>query len=380
MKRKNILLIAVAVVLALLPLAGCEKDDIIQPQAAPISDFRNIRVVDLQVTDDADLDGDLDVAGDATISGTTPLLTIGDAGAEDAAVVFDGNAQDFYIGLDDSADDLVIGKGSALGTTQAIAIDENLVTSFGVAGTGVDVYFQSGTSGDHLFWDASDEVLNVIGTNGQTALNVSDGNVVVADTLDVNGAVDMDGTGFDVAISAGWYIEGATEGILTTTGAGEDVVIEAAAGRVVVKGDEAVATGVYLDADDAAGTGATVAVGATGGFNVSGGVSSLLGGVTVSGWSAWTPATAITVTQGMTTFTPTGTFQPIGAAGAVSFTGIGGKAAGRLLLLYNEDNVTITITDTTTTMLTGNRALSQYDSLLLYCDGTNWIEIALGNP
>ena len=58
------------------------------------------------------------------IVGTTPTLTIGDAGAEDAKIVFDGNAQDFHIGLDDSADDLVIGLGSALGTTSHIVMNE----------------------------------------------------------------------------------------------------------------------------------------------------------------------------------------------------------------------------------------------------------------
>jgi len=63
--------------------------------------------------------------GALTLSGTTPTLTIGDAGAEDAKIVFDGNAQDFHIGLDDSADDLVIGLGSALGTTTHMSFDEN---------------------------------------------------------------------------------------------------------------------------------------------------------------------------------------------------------------------------------------------------------------
>jgi hypothetical protein len=43
-----------------------------------------------------------------TLKGTTPTLTIGDAGAEDTKIVFDGNAQDFYIGLDDSADDFIL--------------------------------------------------------------------------------------------------------------------------------------------------------------------------------------------------------------------------------------------------------------------------------
>ena len=58
-----------------------------------------------------------------TLGGTTPTLTIGDAGAEDTKIVFDGNAEDFHIGLDDSADDLVIGLGSALGTTTHMAFD-----------------------------------------------------------------------------------------------------------------------------------------------------------------------------------------------------------------------------------------------------------------
>ena len=64
------------------------------------------------------------VADTFTINGSTPTLTIGDAGAEDTKIVFDGNAQDFHIGLDDSADDLVIGLGSTLGTTSHIVIDE----------------------------------------------------------------------------------------------------------------------------------------------------------------------------------------------------------------------------------------------------------------
>jgi len=69
--------------------------------------------------------GTLTVTDSALISGSTPTLTIGDAGAEDTKIVFDGNAQDFHIGLDDTADDLVIGKGSALGTTTHMAFTED---------------------------------------------------------------------------------------------------------------------------------------------------------------------------------------------------------------------------------------------------------------
>ena len=63
------------------------------------------------------------IVSPVTINGTTPTLTIGDAGAEDAKIVFDGNAQDFHIGLDDSTDSLTIGLGSALGTTSHMVID-----------------------------------------------------------------------------------------------------------------------------------------------------------------------------------------------------------------------------------------------------------------
>ena len=58
------------------------------------------------------------------ISGTNPTITIGDAGAEDAKLVFDGNAQDYHVGLDATSDSLVIGKGSALGTTTHMSFDD----------------------------------------------------------------------------------------------------------------------------------------------------------------------------------------------------------------------------------------------------------------
>ena len=57
------------------------------------------------------------------LGGTTPSLTIGDAGAEDTKIVFDGNAQDYHIGLDDSEDALIMGLGSALGTTTHFSMD-----------------------------------------------------------------------------------------------------------------------------------------------------------------------------------------------------------------------------------------------------------------
>ena len=61
--------------------------------------------------------------------------------------------------------------------------------AFGADGAGVDVTFHSATAGDYALWDASEEKLILEGTNGATALDVTDGNVVVADgTLSLGGA------------------------------------------------------------------------------------------------------------------------------------------------------------------------------------------------
>ena len=73
---------------------------------------------------------DIVLTDSVKITGTTPTLTIGDGGAEDTKIVFDGNAQDFYIGLDDSGDDLLIGRGSTVGTTSQINVNNDGTTSF----------------------------------------------------------------------------------------------------------------------------------------------------------------------------------------------------------------------------------------------------------
>lgn len=81
--------------------------------------------------------------GDITVGGTTPYVTIGDDGAEDAGIAFDGNAQAFNISLDDSTDDLVIGLGVAAGTTDAIRIDEDQIVTVvqTLKGLGTDPMF-----------------------------------------------------------------------------------------------------------------------------------------------------------------------------------------------------------------------------------------------
>jgi len=86
------------------------------------------------------------------------------------------------------------------GTTNldAVDIDGNVqldgTLTIGTDGSGQDVTFYSDTSGDSLVWDSSAEKLTITGTNGQTALDIADGNLVVADNIDLEGDIDVNGT------------------------------------------------------------------------------------------------------------------------------------------------------------------------------------------
>tara|TARA_R110002051_G_scaffold3509_1_gene18917 strand:+ start:214 stop:987 length:774 start_codon:yes stop_codon:yes gene_type:complete len=125
------------------------------------------------------------------LKGTTPTLTIGDAGAEDAKIVFDGNAQDFHIGLDDTADDLVIGLGSALGTTPAIVIDETgavtkpLQPAFQAQGTAQNNVTGDGTAVTLVWSERFDQNADFDGTSTFTAPVT--GKYLIGLTTDIRG-------------------------------------------------------------------------------------------------------------------------------------------------------------------------------------------------
>lgn len=129
--------------------------------------------------------------------------------------MFDGNAQDFYIGLDDSADDLVIGKGSAVGTTPALSIDENMNATFADGTSDVDIASHDGSNGLKLggtlvtstaaelnivdggtaassvtLADADRVVINDAGTMKQIAMTTLD-----ADRFTITTTAPTDGTG-----------------------------------------------------------------------------------------------------------------------------------------------------------------------------------------
>ena len=157
--------------------------------------------------------------GDIVMGGATPTLTIGDAGAEDAKIVFDGNAQDFYIGLDDSADDLVIGKGSALGTTPAISVDENLKTQFGGGAVG-KTSTANATGNTTLDYDANSNFV-LTATGNVTLVNPS------TETVGQTGIIVFiqDGTG-SRTLSTGTQYEwpAGTAGTISTAANSVDVI------------------------------------------------------------------------------------------------------------------------------------------------------------
>ena len=121
-----------------------------------------------------------DAGGIELDAGTDIIL---DAGGADIFLKDDGT---LFGTLANSGGELVI-KSSSSDTTAATFAGANVTfagtVTTGTDGSGTDVIFYSGTSGDNLTWDASEEVLQITGTNGATALDVLDGDVRVVDKL-----------------------------------------------------------------------------------------------------------------------------------------------------------------------------------------------------
>ena len=139
-----------------------------------------------------------------TLKGTTPTITIGDGGAEDTKIVFDGNAQDYYIGLDDSADDLIIGRGSTVGTTPNIQINESNEVHISPADSDVKLFIGSeggafggnsshnirASGNDLMFNSADDFMYESGGTEVMRLLN--DGNLLLGTTSATASEVRID--------------------------------------------------------------------------------------------------------------------------------------------------------------------------------------------
>ena len=139
------------------------------------------------------------IASDALMMSSTNRLEFGDTGTyihqsadgvldlvSDTAIEINATTIDMNGALDLS------GNAQLSGTV-----------TVGADGSGTDVIFYSGTAGDSFAWDASEEKLTITGTNGQTALDIADGNLVVADNIDLEGDMDINGTLEADAITVG---------------------------------------------------------------------------------------------------------------------------------------------------------------------------------
>ena len=132
------------------------------------------------------------------------------------------------------------------------------------------------------------------------------------------------------------------------------------AGDVVVGDDLTVSDGLAVTGDQSL----TGALGVT-------------GNTTLAGELKFTAPNVITVTANSTIATAGYTSIKLAAAGTVGTATITGcSTAGKVTILRNTTNQTITITDTSTIMLAGNAALGQYDTLTLLGDGTNCLQIS----
>ena len=146
------------------------------------------------------------------VLGTTPTLTIGDAGAEDTKIVFDGNAQDFYIALDDSADDLLIGLGSTVGTTPAISINSDRDVTISDGAIDFDIASHDTSNGLKLggtLVTSTAAELNILDGVGSTAAELNYSDLATLGTTAASKVFTADANNL-TKITGGVYLEEAT--------------------------------------------------------------------------------------------------------------------------------------------------------------------------
>ena len=140
-----------------------------------------------------------------TITGAIQLnntLTLGSSGAGHDVKLW-GDTSGDYFEWDADTNKLTI--EGANGTTALDVSDGNVVIGDGTLtvgsdGYGEDVTFYSDTAGDSFVWDSSAEKLTITGTATNTALDIADGNVTIADDLDVDGTTNLDAVDIDGAV------------------------------------------------------------------------------------------------------------------------------------------------------------------------------------
>jgi len=299
------------------------------------------------------------------------------------------------------------GQAQVMGTSHVTSDVE-----FGVDGTGVDVTFYSGTSGDSALWDASDVALEITGTSAQNALHVvtgdaefdgtldTDGGITVdGGALDVNDAVDVDGSSDEAQLSVTGYTTQTSDlvqfdgGMVDIGGASASVADGdndlAVAGDLEVDG-EAELDGA-LDADSTADIAGAVTLQST--LDVQGGditmqndetlSNSTDGTVQVGGLFALTEQTLVELDAAGQEITPSASYIPITADGAYTATIADGSVAGTVIVIINEGGSNdITLEEASYNAQTGGDVVltgGADDAITLLWDGSAWIAIS-SNP
>ena len=139
-----------------------------------------ISTTDEHIASGGTISGDLTIDADLSVTGSTAITT--NEVIQGTSIIDITNTEALLVRKDSDGGDIF-----TIDTT-------NSAVKFGVDGTGADVTFYSDTAGDSFVWDASTEKLTITGTHGQTDLDVADGNLVVADNVDIEGDIDVNGT------------------------------------------------------------------------------------------------------------------------------------------------------------------------------------------
>jgi len=251
---------------------------------------------------------------------------------------------------DESEDSKLVFKTYAAGTQTSILTLESATATFlgtvtvGSAGSGHDVQLFSATSGDHFLWDASEEALTIIGTNGQDALNIDDGNVDIADDVDIDGTLNVDDADFDLGSELN------IDGELVCIGATGDGATADGDNDLIVKGD----------------------------FEVDG-TTDIDGAMSVAGKFNFNPDTELTISGDSITVTQNvHIVDTEGDAATDSVQTIVGGVEGMMLILSSaSSDRDPTIVDGGNLLLSGDFAFSNVaDRIVLIYDGTNWVQLS----
>jgi len=342
----------------------------------------------------ADLDGTLNVDGAISDAGTAVTFADNVAVTGQADVVqltvtayATPTVQQFVVEQSGGADVFTVdanGNAVVAGTLNAVGavdLDSTLNVDGAISDAGSAV-----TIADNAIVDgAADAIqLTIQGYTTQTNLSLvveqsdgtdvftvdNSGNVVVAGAMTVTGNTVFTGT---VQLTGALDDDNGTVDIqdrVHITGQGDNVQLQVTS--YMTQASDSIVVEDYLGADvwrvDSSGNAENF-----GTLDVTGDLSAASDVVTGL-FGRFTAQASITVTDGVG-FIPTGTYQPITAAGAVTPT-ITATVAGDIVILVNESAVDILLQDTGIQMFNTDRTLNQYDVLVMICDGTNWLELS----